>query len=73
MVGAGEETSIEKSDDPTIGGRAQQPPGGLNHPRHSRNDEGVLEASLEALVVVELEELALEVVLGEPGRNDDHL
>ena len=57
---------------PVSSRRADQAAGGLHHAGHARHHEGVLEAALEALLVIVLEELLLERQRRQAGADHRH-
>ena len=69
-VGPLEEAPVEQRDHATVVGGADQSSRGLDDAGHPRHDEGVLEAALEALVVVGLEQLLFQGHGRQAGSDD---
>ena len=72
-VRLGEEALADQRDDPAVLGRADEPARGLDDAGHARDEVGVLEAALVAVVEVAPEELALGADLGQCRGDDDDL
>ena len=70
-VRLGEKAPADERDDPAVLGRADEPARSLDDASHARDQVGVLEAALVAVVEVLLEQLALGADLGQ-RRRDDH-
>ena len=71
-VGLLQEAAVEERDHAAVVGGADQPPGGLDHAGHAGHHEGVLEAALEALVVVGLKQLLFHGHGGQAGADDGY-